>query len=75
MFNFKHFSKCAYVAISFSKTDQLRLSTTLILEKCTDEIICPVTALLHVRSLRHIRTRDYLISHFNHQCVSQYQIS
>ena len=53
MFNFKHFSKCAYVTIPFSKTDQQGFSTTLILEKFTDETICPVKALLHVRSLRH----------------------
>ena len=53
MFNFKHFSKCAYVTIPFSKTDQQGFSTTLILEKCTDETICPVKALLHIRSLRH----------------------
>ena len=44
---------CIFVTIAFSKTDQLELCTSLILEKCTDKTICLVKALLTVRSLRH----------------------
>ena len=61
-----------YVAIPFSKTDQLGHKTTLILKRSVHTSVCPINLMLNYFSMRQ-HVEGPLFCHMNNHNLNRYQ--